>query len=113
MAEDFHDKTEEPTPKKLADARKKGFVAKSTDLTIALMLLGTVIIFFFFGPFMYSKIASLSFLILNHLNDDFADLNLVSSFLNGGLLQLFWLLFPLISGVAFMAILFNLLQTGL
>jgi len=33
MAEDSGDKTEKPTPKKLQDARKKGDVAKSRDLT--------------------------------------------------------------------------------
>ncbi len=33
------DKTEEPTPKKLEDARKKGQVARSTDVTTALSLL--------------------------------------------------------------------------
>lgn len=33
------DKTEQPTPKKLADARKKGQVSKSTDLTQAALFL--------------------------------------------------------------------------
>lgn len=33
------EKTEEPTPKKLEDARKKGQVARSTDVTTALSLL--------------------------------------------------------------------------
>jgi type III secretion YscU/HrpY family protein len=33
------DKTEQPTPKKIADARKKGQIAKSTDLTQAALFL--------------------------------------------------------------------------
>ncbi|MFN7928234.1 MAG: EscU/YscU/HrcU family type III secretion system export apparatus switch protein [Blastocatellia bacterium] len=37
------EKTEKPTKKKLKDARKKGQVAKSTDLTQALMLIAAVI----------------------------------------------------------------------
>lgn len=39
MAESSGDKTEEPTPKKLDDARKKGQVAKSRDLTSALVFI--------------------------------------------------------------------------
>lgn len=38
-AEGGAEKTEAPTPKRLADARKKGIVAKSTDLVGALVLL--------------------------------------------------------------------------
>ena len=38
MAEDLGDKTEEPTPRRLAKAREEGRIAKSTDLSSALML---------------------------------------------------------------------------
>lgn len=34
------EKTNDPTPKKLADARKKGDIAKSNDLTIAMIYFG-------------------------------------------------------------------------
>src|SRR5262249_54670983 len=39
MADSSGEKTEQPTPKRLRDARKKGQVAKSQDLTSALVLL--------------------------------------------------------------------------
>jgi type III secretion YscU/HrpY family protein len=39
MAEDSGDKTEKPTPKKLQDARKKGDVPKSKEITSTLLLL--------------------------------------------------------------------------
>ena len=38
MGEDSGDKTEEPTPNKLKEARKKGQIAKSQDITAAIML---------------------------------------------------------------------------
>lgn len=38
------EKTEKPTPKKLDDARKKGMVAKSTDLNGALMILALLLV---------------------------------------------------------------------
>lgn len=39
MAEDSGEKTEEPTPHKLREAREKGQIAKSKDLTTALLLI--------------------------------------------------------------------------
>jgi flagellar biosynthetic protein FlhB len=47
MAED---KTEKPTPKKLAEARKKGQVSKSTDMTQAVLFLTAAAVLSFTGP---------------------------------------------------------------
>jgi flagellar biosynthetic protein FlhB len=44
MAEQTGEKTEKPTNKRLRDARKKGQVAKSQDLSAAVLLLGAVTI---------------------------------------------------------------------
>jgi flagellar biosynthesis protein FlhB len=46
------EKTEQPTDKRLRDARKKGQIAKSQDLTSALMLLTAVCIFWLGGTLM-------------------------------------------------------------
>jgi flagellar biosynthesis protein FlhB len=43
------EKTEKPTEKRLRDARKKGQVTKSQDLTSALMLISAVLIFWLSG----------------------------------------------------------------
>ena len=50
MADDMGEKTEEPTAKKLADARKKGNVPKSQDLTAAIIMLGVTIIMILLAP---------------------------------------------------------------
>src|SRR3990167_6783141 len=42
--DDSGDKTEKPTPKKLQDARKKGEVSKSTDLTATATLLTVLLL---------------------------------------------------------------------
>jgi len=42
VADNSQDKTEQPTPKKLQDARKKGQVAKSRDLSSAIVLMAIV-----------------------------------------------------------------------
>lgn len=48
------EKTEKPTEKRLRDARKKGQVSKSQDLTSALMLISAVLIFWLSGTLMAS-----------------------------------------------------------
>ena len=49
MAESDAEKTEAPTPRRLAEARKDGNVARSTDLTAALVLFIAVIFIYFAG----------------------------------------------------------------
>ncbi len=51
MAEDLGEKTEEPTQKKLRDSREEGKVARSADLTSAIVLAGgSLAVWFGFGP---------------------------------------------------------------
>ena len=51
VAEDLGEKSEEPTPKKLRDSREEGKVARSCDLTSAIVLAGgSVAVWFGFGP---------------------------------------------------------------
>ena len=49
MADDSYEKTEEPTPKKLDDARKKGQVARSRELSTALVLISVCRLIYCFG----------------------------------------------------------------
>ncbi|HEY8750972.1 MAG TPA: flagellar biosynthesis protein FlhB [Tepidisphaeraceae bacterium] len=50
MADDTGDKTEAPTPRRRAEAREQGNIARSQDLTVALMLLGVMITLNSTGP---------------------------------------------------------------
>lgn len=112
MPEDFQDKTEEPTPKKLADARKKGIVAKSQDLTISIMLLGSMVFLFFFSAYMFFYLAYTAKLILTHLNTDIYDIATVVYWFRQGTYSLFWMVLPLFGAVLFMALICNILQVG-
>lgn len=49
------DKTEEPTPKKLQDARKKGQVPKSTDLNSSIILIALTLSLILFGEYYYTN----------------------------------------------------------
>src|SRR5665213_2586979 len=49
MAEDMGDKTEAPTPKRRQEAREQGNIAKSPDLTAAVLLIGALMLLRSFG----------------------------------------------------------------
>ncbi len=50
MANDVGEKTESPTPRRREEAREKGQVARSNDLSAALLLLGGMIGLRIMGP---------------------------------------------------------------
>ncbi len=53
MAEQGGDKTEEPTPHRLREAREKGQIAKSREITVAVVLLLCFMVFRYMAPFMW------------------------------------------------------------
>jgi len=55
MADQSSDKTEQPTPKRLEDARKKGNVAKSMEINSAFILLGGTLTLFFISGYMFQN----------------------------------------------------------
>jgi flagellar biosynthesis protein FlhB len=70
MADDFQDKTEEASGKKLQDARKKGQVAKSQDLTAGIMLSAGVFFLMFFSATFFHTITTFMRMIFNTLGND-------------------------------------------
>ncbi len=57
MAENNFEKTEAPTPRRLREAREEGNVARSPDLTAALMLLAAVLLLYLLGAQVFEKLA--------------------------------------------------------
>ncbi|NOY77219.1 MAG: flagellar biosynthesis protein FlhB [Calditrichaeota bacterium] len=55
MADQSSDKTEQPTPKRLEDARKKGNVAKSMEINSAFILLTGTLTLFFISGYMFQN----------------------------------------------------------
>lgn len=56
MSEDKHSKTEQPTSKKLADARKKGNVPRSMEMSTTVSLLVAIVALYSTGGFMFSTL---------------------------------------------------------
>ncbi|MGY3713905.1 flagellar biosynthesis protein FlhB [Sutcliffiella cohnii] len=106
------EKTEKATPKKRQDTRKKGQVAKSSDVNTAIVLLGVFLTLFAIGPFMKDSLMNLfkhSFQVYMHETITIQNVHLI--FLDT-LGKLFVVLGPIMLAAIFSAIVANYLQVG-
>ncbi len=106
------DKTEEPTSKKLQDARKKGQIAKSNDLNSGIILLGITLFFIFFGEKIYiygveGVIEGLSHLYKEEISFD----NSREIFLDY-LKKALFIILPIAGTAMILGIVANLMQVG-
>lgn len=97
------EKTEEPTSKKLSDARKKGQVGKSKEVTTAAMLLTFFVLLKFFIAYLGGRFLSCFEYVFKHIseygNDEFTVP--LSSVLMGDMVK-----YILITGLPFYAVIF-------
>ena len=112
MAEDQGDKTEAPTPRRRAEAREQGNVARSQDLTPALILLTVMITLHLTGPKLVIALKTLvtETLSLQSLSD------FTANSASGGTVHAIYIIAaamaPLLLGVFIVAIVGNLAQVG-
>jgi flagellar biosynthetic protein FlhB len=66
MADDMGEKTELPTSRRLSEARNKGQVAKSIDLSASIDMIGGAVLLLIFGSFLVGGMAA----VLRYLLDD-------------------------------------------
>ena len=71
MAEnnDIGEKTEQPTPRKLEEALKRGQIARSAEVQTAFVLLGAVAALTFGGPEIWHQLVTASIMTFSHLHD--------------------------------------------
>jgi flagellar biosynthetic protein FlhB len=107
------DKTEEATPRRKSEARKKGQVAKSNELNSVIALLGLVIILNYFGSWFYNE---LTIYLQNSLGPAALTKELTEANLGNVMIQhcFFFLriFLPMGLGVAAIGVIANLLQVG-
>lgn len=106
------DKTEEATPHKLSEARKKGQVAKSKEVTSAIILLTSTIILLTLGEYAANSFKKdIIEIFTNYLN-----IELNSSSLMSILVTMLWrfgiVFLPVVVPLMLMGVVANLLQTG-
>jgi len=113
MGEQTGDKSEEPTPHRLREAREKGQVAKSREVTTAFLLLFSYMIFKYTGEFMWEQLRSMVQIILSEIPraTEFS-LNFVGYIFLVGIRGLLLSVAPIFGLVVFVALVVEALQTG-
>ncbi|MFC1495938.1 flagellar biosynthesis protein FlhB [Candidatus Margulisiibacteriota bacterium] len=114
MGDQGGDKTEEPTPHRLSEARKKGQVAKSKEITTAVLLLISYYLFKNLGEYMWKELYGMAFTILNlipHVAHEFS-LSTVAYILLVGIRAMAFVLLPIFGITYIAALVTEALQTG-
>jgi len=113
MAEEKNqERTERATPKRRRETRKKGQVALSKEVSSAFVLLSSLSIFYFAGPWMFSKIIFLMQETYQNINT--LDLNSSSFhfFIIDVMRQFILIISPLLGAIMVTGIISNVVQTG-
>ena len=106
------DKTEEPTAKKRADAKKKGQVGRSTDMSAAFVLLMGFLTLRIFWEYIYQKIYAYTAYVFSHLNQPVDTENIIRIFI--GIIELLaQTALPIMMAIMFMGLAVNMYQVGL
>ncbi len=112
MADSFQDKTEKPTGKRLADARKEGNVPKSQDVSSAASLLAGSIGLLIFGPKMVDLLKSSFIYIGAHLSDIQLTTDTLPELYLGSLYFILRVVGPFLLTLMIVGVFSHVLQTG-
>ena len=106
------DKTEEPTAKKRSDAKKKGQVGRSTELSTAFVLLIGFFMLKVMSDYIMQNLTSYTTYIFSHLNQSVDTANLMALF--GGILTiLVKTALPIMLAIMAIGLAINFFQVGL
>lgn len=106
------DKTEEATPKKKEEAKKKGQVAKSREFVSAVTLVGVILIALISGDYGLQTIGDFLTGSLNGLGRTTVSEGGVLSMMSFAVVQFLQITLPLFVGVMVLGVLANVVQTG-
>jgi len=106
------EKTEKPTSKRLEEARKKGQVAKSPEVSSALILIGSLGVLVFGGAWMFWRLAEFMHGVFGNLGTIAVEGASATAFLLEIFEQIFVLLMPLMGVLLIVGIGANLMQVG-
>lgn len=106
------DKTEEPTSKKRADAKKKGQVGRSTELSTAFVLLSGFFLIKVLWEHIYSSIANYTAYVFSHPNQTVDTENIIRIFI--GVIELLaQTALPIMFAIMLVGLAVNVFQVGL
>lgn len=106
------DKTEEPTSKKRSDAKKKGQVGRSTEMSTAFVLLVGFFVIKVLWESIYTNIATYTTYVFSHLDQPVDTENVIRIFI--GIMELLArTALPIMLAIMFVGLAINLFQVGL
>jgi flagellar biosynthesis protein FlhB len=107
------EKTEEPTPHRLREAREKGQISKSKEITTALLLVSSYMIFRYTGAFVWQQLVTMAngIFVLIPASFDFS-LDFVVTLMVIAARGFFFAVLPLFAMGFMVAIIAEALQTG-
>lgn len=112
MAEESEDKTEEPTGKKMGEARNKGMVGKSMDLTSAVVLLSAACLIWAFGDRMIDGLQRTMIESFKAIGNFEEIPGQVTHIARRGYVGILLLLAPVVGTLAVVALVVNISQVG-
>ncbi len=111
MADDEDDKTEEPSDKKIEDAKKEGNVGKSAEVPGAAILIFSSIYLLFFSGHLFTELKSMMLYIFSFIGQEM-DGTVYYTITYTVIMALLYALTPLFILVIVMAFAFNVMQFG-
>lgn len=111
MAETFQEKTEQPTEKRLEEAKKKGQIAQSRELPLCLMILFTSIFLYFMTSHGFQEMFKVYVTYISNINLDVNPSN-IYSILSFGAYRWMWIMMPIFALLLIITIFGTVLQTG-
>ena len=114
MAEEsFQDKSEPASPKKQEDARKKGDVAKSRELSSTAILTAGIVFMFFNAKDMAMELGNNILKSFSQIPDIISNKDFVPTIVSSVIIDFLLLIIPMMIVLMIVALLTNLLQTGI
>jgi flagellar biosynthetic protein FlhB len=112
--DDSGEKTEQPTEKHLRESKRRGDVAKSSDLISSVLLLGAVAVLWMYGSRVWSDLRDVTSRSIQEAAAFGGDLTpaVALTFLAAGVKALAWALAPLFAVLFVLALLTGYLQVG-
>lgn len=113
MADEAGDKTEAPTPRRRQEAREQGNIARSADLTAAVLLLGMLLLLNWYGQGLVNALRTIMDRMLGPASmSDFNPANAVQGF-GKAVIQAGKAMAPFFIGAIIIAVVINVAQVGL
>ncbi|MCR6594965.1 flagellar biosynthesis protein FlhB [Campylobacter insulaenigrae] len=111
MMADDQEKTEEPTSKKIEDARQEGNVPKSQDASAVVVLIIAIVVVIFTLPFIGERIIGLYRFYQSFIGVEF-DVKIFEKIVIKTILEMIIMVFPIVLTIMISGIMGNLLQFG-